>query len=310
MSFATVHRLARRDISVLVTGPSGVGKELVARALHEESHRADGPFVAVNCGAVPEALQEAAFFGHAKGAFTGADETRKGRFEEAHGGVLFLDEVGELSASLQAALLRVLQERVVRRVGGHKDIPVDVRVVCATLVNLPDAVAQGRFRRDLYFRLAVFELHVPTLAERAGDIPLLATHFLRMAAAKDGVRAPRLDPATMRILQTHDWPGNVRELRNAMDYAMVMVRGDVVLPEHLPRALQMRASMMAVAEVPEVPEVDAPPELPQLRGMAAVERRTLIEALERSGGNVSEVCRDLAIPRTTLYRKLKKYGLR
>jgi len=283
-------RLARSEITVLVQGESGTGKELVARALHEHSGRSARPFVALNCAAIPENLQESELFGHEKGAFTGADERRIGRFEQADGGTLFLDEVGELSAGLQAKLLRVLQERRFTRVGGSEELSVDVRVVAATHADLLEAVNAGDFRQDLYFRLAVYEVELPPLRDRSEDVEALVAHFLGELCPGDRPR-PTLDAPLLRALKAHDWPGNVRELRNVIHRALVACEGDQLTLDALPR--RMRG-----------------PRPIETGTMVDVERETIERALAASDGNVSEVIRTLGIPRTTLYRKLKAYGLR
>jgi DNA-binding NtrC family response regulator len=288
-----VDTAATRDVPVLITGESGTGKELIARRLHAHSGRSAGPFVPVNCAALPEALAESELFGHERGAFTGAERQHRGRFEEASGGTLFLDEVGELPATLQAKLLRALEGRTVRRVGGAGDVAVDVRVVAATNRDLQDAAARGTFRRDLYFRLAVFPVHLPPLRERPGDIPVLAHHLVAELAARHGVPAPELSPAALETMARHAWSGNVRELRNVLERAVVVRGGEMLRPEDL--ALAEPASGEAGASVPL--ERDAR------------DREMLLEALRRAAGNREEAARLLGVSVRTLYYRLHRFGI-
>lgn len=299
--FRQIDRVARTHVTVLIHGESGTGKELVARALHDEGARREGRFVAINCAAIAESLQDSELFGHEKGAFTGADRQHRGCFERADGGTLFLDEVAELTPATQAKLLRVLQQRVVQRVGGSDPIPVDYRLVAASHQNLMQAVEDGRFREDLFFRIAVFELDVPPLRERGDDVLRLAETFLEaMGQNMEGPThgTPRLSEEAVALLQRYPWPGNVRELQNALQRAVVVCREGVIESGDFPS--RMRAS-------PEVLRESMPP---AGRSMDDLEREALRRALERAGGNVSEVVRELGIGRTTVYRKLKKYGLR
>lgn len=317
-----IERVAPTDVTVLVRGESGTGKELVAQALHARSRRAEGPFVAINCAAIASSLQESELFGHERGAYTGADGRRKGRFEQAHGGTLFLDEIAELTPDLQATLLRVLQERVLYRVGGNEEVRVDVRVVAASHRELAECVRAGTFREDLYYRLAVFEIDVPPLRARGDDVLLLARAFLAEgAAAMHRSDVPALSAEAEQRLRTHGWPGNVRELRNALMAACINA-GARVEVEDLPRALRGPGAVPATVHAPSArpepplattPWAAAPDEAaadPALMPMERLERDAIVGALERSRGNVSAVIRELGIPRTSLYRKLKKYGLR
>ena len=288
----TVDRVAVRDVSVLVTGESGTGKELIARRIHTRSPRAGGPFVAVNCAALPETLAESELFGHERGAFTGADRQRRGRFEEASGGSLFLDEVGELSAALQAKLLRVLEERVVRRLGGGEDLPVDVRLIAATNRDLAGAAAPGGFRQDLYFRLAVVPVTLPPLRERPGDVALLASHLVGQLAARHRVAAAPLEAEALAALERHDWPGNVRELRNVLERALV-VRGGAPI----------RVQDLALA--PGGPAAGGAVPLDR----DAREREAVLEALRRADGNREEAARLLGVSVRTLYYRLRRYGI-
>lgn len=271
--FRQIDRLAGSDVTILIHGESGSGKELVARAIHEHSSRSGAPFVAVNCAAIPETLQESELFGHEKGAFTGATERRAGRFEQANGGTLFFDEVGELSPGLQAKLLRVLQERRFNRVGGVDEIEVDVRVLCATHRVLEDDVAAGRFRQDLFYRLAVIELEVPPLREREGDIPLLAQTILETYDESQGhAGAPRsLDIPVLHTFLQYPWPGNVRELQNAVQRAAVLSEGEVLAVKDLPRGLREFAEkveadggvQLAVPTAPHRSDADQSPRDPE-----------------------------------------------
>ncbi len=303
-AFREVDRVAMSDVTVLVHGESGTGKELVARAIHEHSGRSRAPFVAVNCAAIPETLQESELFGHERGAFTSANQRRIGYFEQADRGVLFLDEIGELSPAAQAKLLRVLQQRVFRRVGGQSDVRSDFRLVAATHRDLREEVTAGRFREDLYFRIAVFELELPPLRDRHGDVALLARSFLRQFAPD---RPVTLAPTALAALESHSWPGNVRELMNAMQRALV-VCGEVVELEDLPKRLRdhKRDTPIPTSE----PVSAGEGEQDGLTRMEALERAALVTALEETGGNISGVVRRLGLGRTTVYRKLKKYGLR
>ncbi len=293
-----IDQVAGSDINVLVLGESGTGKELVARAIHAASDRAAGPFVAINCAAVPDALMESEFFGHERGAFTGAATQRKGRFEQASGGTLFLDEIGELGAALQAKLLRVIQERRFCRVGGNVEVRSTFRLVTATHRDLAALVREGRFREDLYFRVAVFELELPPLRARAGDVRRLATAFVGAIA---GARTLHLDEDALRALEAYPWPGNVRELHNVVQRAVVVCEGEVIRREHFPSRI--------TASLPRAP-VESEPLRPASARLEDLEREALKRALERSGGNVAEVVRELGIGRTTVYRKMKQYNLR
>lgn len=284
-----VDRVAPRDVAVLVTGESGTGKELVARRLHARSPRAKGPFVAVNAAALPETLAESELFGAEKGAFTGAEQSRAGRFEEASGGTLFLDEVGELPVALQSKLLRVLEERVVRRLGGSRDLPVDVRLVAATNRDLTRETGDGGFRRDLFFRLAVVVVNVPPLRERPVDVPLLARHFAERLAARHGVPVPSLADDALAALSAHAWPGNVRELRNVLERAVVVRGGEPIRGADLGLA----PASSAVAPLDRVHR----------------EREALLAALRRTGGKREEAAKLLGISVRTLYYRLKEWGI-
>lgn len=293
--FKRIGMAAGSDATVLVLGETGTGKELVARALHRASARAARSFVAVNCAAIPTELMESELFGHVKGSFTGATADRLGRFREADGGTLFLDEIGDMPLATQAKILRVLQEREITPVGGTRVLPVDVRVVAATHRDLPAAVAEGRFREDLWYRLQVVPLVLPPLRERLGDVLLLAEHFLRRIG---GATPKRLSAAAARRLIGHRWPGNVRELRNAMERAAIMAHGNFIEAEHID--LQPVAASAGVDVAWDGTLADA---------VAQVEREMVRRALAETGGNRAEAARRLGLSRQQLYRKLAEHGL-
>lgn len=292
--FDMVRRVAKSDISVLIIGESGTGKELIARALHHQSDRARGPFVAINCGAIPENLLESELFGHEKGAFTGAHTRRKGRIESAHKGTLFLDEIGELPTALQVKLLRVLQERCIERVGGRESIEIDARIVAATNVDLEQAMAQGQFREDLYYRINTVTISVPPLKDRGGDIILLAERFLRRIAGEAGKKLAGFTKEAKLSLERYHWPGNVRELENRIKRAVAMADGNRVTPEDL--------------------QLDSPnlvctgQTLRQAR--EAVERDLIQRTLEKTGGNITRAASELGVSRPTLHELISRYSLR
>ncbi len=298
--FDVVDRVADSDATALITGESGTGKELVARALHHRSRRRGGPFVAVNCAAVPETLLESELFGHARGAFTDARTPRAGLFVQAHGGTLFLDEIGELPLSLQPKLLRAVQERTVRPVGGDREVPFDARIVVATNRDLATAVEEGRFRQDLYYRIDVVHLEMPPLRARAGDVLLLAQHFVDGFAARAGKRVTGIARPAAEKLLAYEWPGNVRELQNCMERAVALTRFEVVMLEDLPeRVRAWRPTQFVLA-------AEDPTELPPLE---EIERRYILRVLGAVGGNKTEAARVLGLDRKTLYRKLERYGV-
>jgi len=302
---ALVARVAPTDARVLVTGESGTGKELAAAAIHRLSRRAEGPFVRVNCAAIPRDLVESELFGHEKGAFTGATERRKGRFELASGGTLLLDEVGDLSAEAQAKLLRALEAGEIERVGGAHPIPVDVRVVAATNKDLRAEVAAGRFREDLLFRLLVIPLHLPPLRERHEDVPLLVEHFLARNRARTGLRPPRLAPAALEALARHPWPGNVRELANIVERLTILHAGMEV------GAAEIRALLAGgiTAPAPESPVYrDEDPRSLNDR-LDDYERTLLLGALDAAGGSVAEAARRLRTDRANLYRRMRRLDI-
>ncbi|MBX3465210.1 MAG: sigma-54-dependent Fis family transcriptional regulator [Planctomycetes bacterium] len=303
--FKTVKAVAATRTTVLITGESGTGKTLLARALHSLSNRRQGPFVEVNCGALPESLLESELFGHVKGAFTGAVRDKPGKFEAAAGGTIFLDEVGTSSPAFQVKLLRVLQDRVVERVGDTRTLPVDVRIVLATNKDLAKAVASGEFREDLYYRIHVVAIEMPPLRERPGDLPALALHFLRRFAAEHGRGALQFTPAAMAALAAAPWPGNVRQLEHVIERAVVLGSGPVVDTADLPALVPARPAAPAPAPLP----ADAPV-LPLRDALAAAERQIIVHALAHAGGNRERAARDLGVNRSTLFHKLRKYGIR
>jgi len=295
------HLLARSaptDSTVLIEGESGTGKELAARALHRHSPRANKPFVAINCAAIPESLLESDLFGHERGAFTGAAIQKKGRLEVANGGVVFLDEIGELAPSLQVKLLRVLQEREFERVGGTHPIKVDIRLVAATNRDLNEAVRLGQFRQDLYYRLAVVRTTMPPLRERKEDIPMLTRHFVQKYAVRCKVRAKAVSPEAMSCLVNYDWPGNVRELENAMERALVLGSSDTVLPEDLPEAL------LEHAPAPEITEAKYHSSLKELK------KRLILNAVEQTRGNYAEAAGILGVHPNYLHRLIRNLDLK
>ncbi len=297
-----IETVAPTEATVLVTGESGTGKELVARALHAASARADKPLVTVNCAALAETLLESELFGHEKGAFTGADRRREGRFVQANGGTLFLDEIGEMPLQLQAKLLRALQQGEIQRVGSDTPITVDVRVIAATNRDLRQEVQEKRFREDLYFRLNVISIEVPPLRRRGEDIPLLAAYFLQRFAERNRKNIKGFSPQAMDSLLRYPWPGNVRELENAVERAVILCNGDLVTGAELPDN---------IAHASPREEGPAQQESLSLAGMALelVERRAIEDTMRQTGDNKSEAARRLGITRATLHNKLRKYGL-
>jgi len=288
--------IAPSEATVLITGESGTGKELIAKAIHNNSPRRKAPFIAVNCAALAENLLESELFGHERGAFTGAEGRRKGRFQSADKGTIFLDEIGEISSAMQSTLLRVIQEREIQPLGSDRALKIDVRILAATHRDLAQEVEQGRFRRDLFYRLHVVALHLPPLRERPEDIPLLAGHFLKKFSEKNHKQIKCFTPAAIRRLATHAWPGNVRELENAVERAVVLLAGDYVQEWDLPPTLLpgQAEGAMPVALAPGIRLED-------------MERQAIMAALEAAGGNKSQAARQLGITRKTLHAKLQKY---
>ena len=301
-------KVAPAETTVLLTGESGTGKEVVAHLIHRGSRRADGPFVALNCAALPEALLESELFGYEKGAFTGAVSARAGRLEQAAGGTLFLDEVGEMSPAVQAKFLRVLQEREFQRLGGTRMLKADVRVVAATNRDLKEAMTRGAFREDLYYRLHVFAIHLPPLRERPEDILPLLEHFLsQLGPVVIGRPAAGISREARAQFLAHPWPGNVRELRNVVERALILCEGGLINPEHLPwRAEPARSALLPTPSVPQPVVGEFPAQGVDLEAM----ERTLIErALKQAGQNKSKAARLLGLTRTKLYTRMQRFGL-
>jgi DNA-binding NtrC family response regulator len=296
--FAKIQKAAPVDSTVLILGESGTGKELVAQALHHNSPRKKGPFVAVNCAAVPATLVESELFGHVRGAFTGATDRRMGRFEQADGGTLFIDEIGDFEIGLQAKLLRVLETLTVTPVGGHEDRKVDVRVLAATSRDIVKMVDAGTFRKDLYYRLNVVTITLPSLRERPDDIPILVDHFLREITQQKHTAPRKVSPEVMRRFQQYRWPGNVRELRNTLESMMVLAEGETLTERDLPDR---------ITEGSQIPT--SPREIPTGLTMEEIERLAITKALDQSGGNRTHAANRLGISVRTLQRKLRQYEL-
>ncbi len=293
--FDVVKRVAPTRASVLITGESGVGKELIANALHNLSTRKDNPIIKVHCAALAENILESELFGHEKGAFTGAVSRKRGRFELAHGGTIFLDEIGEINQSVQIKILRALQEKMFERVGGEDTIEVDVRVITATNRDLEKEIAEGRFREDLFYRLNVVRIHVPPLRERKDDLPLMISAFVKEFAEENGKVIESIDPKARQALYAYDWPGNVRQLRNCIESAVVMTTGTVITLDELPPSIR---------EMDEIPAIT----IPVGATMADAEREIILQTLAAQNGNKSKTAEVLGIGRKTLHRKLDEYG--
>ncbi|RKX30710.1 MAG: sigma-54-dependent Fis family transcriptional regulator, partial [Verrucomicrobia bacterium] len=298
--FEIIRQVAPTRATVLIEGESGTGKELVARAIHRLSPRADGPFIAVHCAALSPTLLESELFGHEKGAFTGAVEMRRGRFELADGGTIFLDEIGEVDPSVQVKILRVLEERTFERVGGEQTIEVDVRLLAATNRSLHQLVAEKRFREDLYYRLHVVRIHLPPLRERKEDIPLLCEHFLRHFAEENHKGIEGFTAEAMDALIAYDWPGNVRELRNAVERMVVLARGPRLGVRDLPPEIRQNVPREQTASTGSLRNLT----------LREAEKRLIVEALKANSGNRTRAAEQLGISRRTLHRKIKEYGLK
>lgn len=295
--YSTIRKVAASNAPILITGESGTGKELVAGAIHEASLRRKGPMVAINCGAIPENLLESELFGHERGAFTGAHITVQGKLQYAHRGTLFLDEIGELPVSLQVKLLRFLQEGTIQRVGGRENISIDARTTCATNVDIPKAISEGRFREDLYYRIGVITIKLPPLRERGDDIVLLAENFLKLYAKENNKKVVRFSPAATAFLRRHTWPGNVRELRNRVQRAVIMCDGGNVTPADLgcdcdPATLEPKRERLSLREARE-----------------RMEREMVLGAMERQSGNILKAAEDLGVSRPTLYDLMRKLSI-
>jgi DNA-binding NtrC family response regulator len=297
--FKMVDKIASTPATVMINGESGTGKELIARAIHERSERADGPFVAINCGAIPETLLESQLFGHVKGAFTGADRDHDGFCRQAQGGTIFLDEIGETPGTIQVKLLRMLQEREIYPVGSSSSIPVDVRVIAATNRDLEQEVARGHFRTDLYYRLNVIPLNLPSLRERLDDIPLLIDHFLRQGTPEyKGNLTSFVEESALRALQAYDWPGNVRELENVIERASIIRDGDCLTLRDLPDAIRQPSGEPAPSNM-----------VGGMVSLEELERVHILKVLEMVGGHKKRAADILQINPSTLYRKLLRYGV-
>ncbi|HXD89334.1 MAG TPA: sigma-54 dependent transcriptional regulator [Urbifossiella sp.] len=314
--YKAIGRVAAQEVNVLVTGESGTGKELVARAIYQHSNRADKPFLAINCAAIPEGLLESELFGHEKGAFTGADRKRIGKFEQANGGTIFLDEIGDMAPPTQAKMLRLLQEQQFERLGSGETVTVDVRVLAATNRTLQDMIVAGTFREDLYYRLNGFTVHLPPLRERKDDLPLLVDHFLKMLSPKLGKPAVMVAPEAMRLIENYAWPGNIRELQNAIRFAVVQSVGEVVTPECLPRAVFGVAETQAPGPAAQFDLVAFVDDL--LRNgeneiyrkiMQSVDRVVLEAVLRHANGSQVVASELLGMSRTTLRAKLQALGM-
>jgi two-component system, NtrC family, response regulator len=307
--FRTIRKVATVDVPVLILGESGTGKEMVARAIHERSLRSSGPFIPINCGAIPENLLESELFGHEKGAFTGAQARVRGKVEYAHEGTLFLDEIGEMPPLLQVKLLRFLQEKLIQRVGGREDIAIDTRILAATNSDLSQAIAVGQFREDLYYRLGVIAIQLPLLKERGEDIPLLASLFLQRYGHEFGKKVRGFSAISLRTMAHFDWPGNVREMENKIKRAVVMTEGPIIEPEDLGFEADLPETKRLI-DPPPVGEIGLPLEgmtLKKARGF--VEKQMIIRAMEQQDGNVSRAAEVLGLTRPTFYDLLKKHGL-
>lgn len=294
--FDLIENAAQSDAPVIICGESGTGKELVSKAIHEISGRKKGPFVKVNCAALTESLLESELFGHVKGAFTGAYQNREGRFEKAHSGNIFLDEIGDLPLSTQVKLLRVIEEKLIERVGDSQSIPVDVRIISATNRNLTKLVDEGVIRKDFYFRINVIPINLPPLRERSEDIPLLAEFFFRKNQLKSGKNIQGINNDTMDALVNYWWPGNVRELRGAFEYAFVTCQEAMIKPHHLPQNIIHKKKSLKAAQISSLNRED-------------IKKIELIETLKRTNGNQSEAARILGVTRVTIWNRMKRFNI-
>ncbi len=296
-----IESVASLDTPVMILGKSGTGKEMVAKALHETSNRASMPFVKVNCAALSENLLESELFGHVKGAYTGAENDRTGRFEAAHNGTIFLDEIGDIPLSVQVKLLRVLEEKMIQRVGSNKSIPINARIITATNKDLEQMIENNLFREDLFFRINVFPLICPPLNQRKDDITLIIQHFINLVAQKTGKNILGFTPEAMRLMVAYPWPGNIRELRNTVEYAFVLARGKSICLEHLPDKIT-RCKLMNTNTVKYA-------ELNNRVKHGFAEKEKLIDALEQCDGNQTKAAKYLGVSRVTVWKRIKKYGI-
>lgn len=297
--FATIRKVATTDVPTLITGESGTGKELVARAIHELSSRSSGPFIPINCGAIPENLMESELFGHEKGAFTGAHVTVTGKIQSADKGTLFLDELGELPTALQVKLLRYLQDGLIQRVGGREYIPVDAHILCATNVDPAKAIAEGKLREDLFYRVGVVSLHLPPLRDRGDDRILLSTHFLNLFSEQYHKKARKFSKAAIQMIESFPWPGNVRELQNRIQRAVIMSEGPILEPHDLNFPLSPEQAPQGAPDGP----------LSLKEAKERLERDLILGAIERSSGNIVKAADELGVSRPTLYDMMRKYSL-
>jgi nitrogen regulation protein NR(I) len=319
--YKAIGRVASRNLTVLILGESGTGKELVARALYHYSDRANRPFLAINCAAIPETLLESELFGHEKGAFTGADRKRIGKFEQCNGGTLFLDEIGDMTPLTQTKILRVLQDGQFERVGGNETIKTDVRVVAATNRDLGKLIGEGRFRQDLYYRLNVYTIHLPPLRERVEDLPLLARHFVRKFRGELGKEVEGITREALELLQRYSWPGNVRELQSVLKQAILQATGPALVPACLPSVLQAKANDRASTSPSEAPDllyhltrfvedrIHAGSNKLYYQVLTLVERHLFLQVLRHTGGNQSRAAQLLKLSRKTLRMKMNSFGI-
>ncbi len=315
--YKAIGRVASQDVTVLITGESGTGKELVARAIYQHSRRADKPFLAINCAAIPETLLESELFGHEKGSFTGAERKRIGKFEQCSGGTIFLDEVGDMTPLTQTKILRLIQEQRFERVGGSETVQTNVRLIAATNRDLREMVEGGRFRGDLYYRLGVFTIHLPPLRERGGDIPLLVNHFVRRFGRELGKEVQQVAPEVMELLQRHSWPGNVRELQSLLKQTLLQATGPVLVADFLPAAFRTRsngADQSPAAALPDLHEfiqrrVQAGSTDLYAEALEAMERELVTSVLRHTSGNQLQAARILGITRGSLRTKMRVLGI-
>ena len=303
--FEIISTVSNRDTTILIQGESGTGKELTAGAIHYNSNRRDGPFIKVSCAALNKEILESELFGHEKGSFTGAIKTRRGRFELADGGTIFLDDVDDIPLEMQVKLLRVLQEREFERVGGEETIPVNVRVICATKKDLKKLVQEGSFRQDLYYRLHVVTVQLPPLRERREDIPLLATYFIKKYATHQRVSVNSISQETLNLLLSYNWPGNIRELENVIEHAVAFCTSDTIIPKNLPGSLLERETPSGIFPI----ELSAIDSIDLQETLSEAERKLLFWAYQKTNGNQVRMSEILRIPRTTLQNKLVKYNI-
>ncbi|MCK5311701.1 MAG: sigma-54-dependent Fis family transcriptional regulator, partial [Desulfobacteraceae bacterium] len=300
-------KIKNTPTSILLEGSSGTGKELIARAIHYNSNRRNKKFVAQYCGALPETLLESELFGHVKGAYTGAESDRIGRFEAAHKGTIFLDEIGDIPLSVQIKLLRVLEEKMIQRVGTNKSIPIDVRIITATNKNLEQMIEQGQFREDLFFRINVFPLTCPPLRERKDDITLIIQHFISLHAEKTGKNILGFTPEAMRLMVAYRWPGNIRELRNSVEYAFVLAREKSIGSEHLPE--KIKNFNLPETKFEKITDSNDMDRVGDSVKVGLSEKEKLLDALQQADGNQTKAAQILGVSRVTIWKRIKKHGI-